>query len=250
VGWRGNGTFNAPQFPTNTWSVGTGIHEFVIRGREASCQWKDVMINVAGSATTPSAPTALQVVSGNASNVLTWVTPASDGGASIGGYYIYRSTTSGAETFLTSVTGTGYTNASLVNGTTYFYKVSATNSVGEGTKSGEATGTPSTLPGAPQNLIVTPWQSSLQLNWDAPASDGGSTIIGYKIYRSSSAGTEMQYDGLIQNLYYFDAGVTAGNTYYYKVSPVNADGEGTLSSEANGTAAVFILTARGRLGRR
>ena len=58
--------------------------------------------------------------------------PASDGGSAITGYNIYRGTASGGETLLTQVGNvTSYTDASVTNGTTYYYKVSAVNAVGE-----------------------------------------------------------------------------------------------------------------------
>ena len=72
VGWRGNGTFNAPQFPTNTWSVTSGIHLVYIRGREANAQWKTITsIIPPPAAVTPSAPLSPSVLSVNASNVFT-----------------------------------------------------------------------------------------------------------------------------------------------------------------------------------
>lgn len=38
VSQRGNGTFNADQFPTNTWSLGAGQHMVIVCGREANVQ--------------------------------------------------------------------------------------------------------------------------------------------------------------------------------------------------------------------
>lgn len=254
VGWRGNGTFSSPQFPTNQWSVTTGIHPVYLRGREANAQIKTLTGIVPGGAPPadpPSAPLTPAIVSGNASNVFTWTAPASDGGASIGGYYVYRSTTSGAETYLATVVGAlGYTNTSLANGTQYFYKVAATNSAGVGTLSGEVSGTPSTVPGAPTNVQISTWQSSIYIQWDT-SSDGGSARLGSKIYRGLSTGTETQYAGLVQNNYYYDGGVTPSTAYYYKISDVNANGEGALSSEVNQIApALATPKSRGRKGRR
>src|SRR5207245_1246945 len=72
---------------------------------------------------------------------LTWSQPASNG-APITGYKIYRGTASGSETFLATTAGTTYTDASGALGTTYYYEVTATNSVGESTRSNEVSATP------------------------------------------------------------------------------------------------------------
>ncbi len=67
-----------------------------------------------------------------------WSAPAWDGGSAVTGYNVYRGTSSGGETLLTQVGNvTSYTDSTATNGTTYFYKVSAVNSVGEGPLSSE-----------------------------------------------------------------------------------------------------------------
>ena len=74
---------------------------------------------------------------------LTWSAPASDGGATITGYKIYRGTSSGGETLLTTVGNvTSYKDTRPSNGTTYYYKVAAVNAVGEGALSNERSATP------------------------------------------------------------------------------------------------------------
>ena len=72
-----------------------------------------------------------------------WSAPSSDGGAAITNYNVYRATASGGETLLTQVGNqTSYTDNTVTNGTTYFYEVSAVNSVGEGAVSNERSATP------------------------------------------------------------------------------------------------------------
>jgi subtilase family serine protease len=101
-----------------------------------------LLADLAGGSTgtAPGAPTGLTARSGNAQVALSW--NASAGATS---YRLYRSTTSGGETLYRSgLTATTFTDTGLTNGTTFFYKVSALNSVGESAKSSEASATPST----------------------------------------------------------------------------------------------------------
>ena len=74
-------------------------------------------------------------------------------------YKVYRGTTSGGESLLTTLGNVlTYTNTGLTNGQIYYYKVSAINSIGEGPQSNEARVTPVapvTAPSAPQSLTAT-----------------------------------------------------------------------------------------------
>ena len=92
--------------------------------------------------TVPTAPRILIATAGTNS-----VTPELERtclrrGSPILEYKIYRSTTSGAETQISTtpptVTSTSYTDTGLTNGQQYFYKVLAVNAVGPGPLSNEA----------------------------------------------------------------------------------------------------------------
>jgi subtilisin family serine protease len=74
---------------------------------------------------------------------LSWAVPAT-GGAPITGYNILRGTTTGGESPLTPVssTTTSFTDTSRVNGTQYFYEVSAANGTGTSSPSSEQSATP------------------------------------------------------------------------------------------------------------
>lgn len=48
--------------------------------------------------------------------------------------------------------------------------------------------TPATFPSVPQNLTVSnPQLYSLDVNWAAPADDGGNSIDNYEIFRSADS---------------------------------------------------------------
>jgi len=190
-------------------------------------------------ATKPGAPRNLQATPGDGQVTLNWQPPSNDGGSPILLYTIYRGNSSGGESFLITVPlVTTYTDATVTNGVTYYYKVSATNAIGEGPKSNEASATPSapaTPPGAPQGLSATPGDTTVSLTWSPPSSNGGSPITNYKIYRRTAGGGETLIATIGNQLSYSDGGLTNGVTYYYKVSAVNNEGEGPKSNEASAT---------------
>jgi fibronectin type 3 domain-containing protein len=189
-------------------------------------------------ATPPGAPTGLAATGADGQVALTWTAPASNGGSAITGYKIYRGTVAGGETYTgISVAGTSYTNTGLTNGTTYYFKVSAVNAVGESSLSTEASATPATVPSPPLSLTATQAKGKgVVLSWAAPTSSGGLAITGYRIYRSTAAGSEVFFVSVGNVLTYKDTATTKGVRYYYTVTAVNALGESPRSSEASAVA--------------
>src|SRR5207247_1630419 len=94
---------------------------------------------------------------------------------------------------------------------------------------------PPTPPSAPPTLVATGGNAQVTLTWQAPASDGGSPITNYRIYRGTSSNGETLLATIGNVLTYTDTSVTNGVTYYYQVSAVNAAGEGPRSNEASAT---------------
>src|SRR5205823_998074 len=102
-----------------------------------------------------------------------------------------------------------------------------------------ATATPqgTGLPSAPQSLTARPANGKgVQLTWSPPASNGGSPITGYNIYRSTSAGVETFLTSVGNVTSFKDTSTTRGQTYYYTVKAVNGVGEGPASIEASAVA--------------
>ena len=93
-----------------------------------------------------------------------------------------------------------------------------------------------TAPGPPTLLSASAGSGGISLRWAAPASDGGSPITGFRVYRAIGNGSSALIAdlGLVDS--YTDAGTTAGTTYSYAVSAVNAVGEGPLSNPISATA--------------
>ncbi len=95
--------------------------------------------------TAPAAPTGLGAAAGNAQVSLSWT-----GSAGATSYNVKRSTSAGGPytTVATGVTTTSYTNTGLVNGTTYYYVVSAVNPL-ESPNSNQASAMPTAPPAPP-----------------------------------------------------------------------------------------------------
>jgi hypothetical protein len=125
--------------------------------------------------------------------------------------------------------GAGWVNDVAVGVLGHAYAASnfpAPGSVWNGLTMGAVIPTALVAPGAPTNLIATPGNARVILTWQAPASDGGSPITGYKLYRSATSGGTYSLIASPTALTYTDTGLTNGQTYWYKMSAVNAIGVG------------------------
>lgn len=80
---------------------------------------------------------------------------------------------------------------------------------------------------------------NLQLNyvplkWSPPDSNGGSPVIGYKIYRNDTSNGSFVCIATLGNVTnYNDTSVLYGHTYYYKISSFNKYGESHKSEDNN-----------------
>jgi fibronectin type 3 domain-containing protein len=143
------GPYTTVNSPTVTNYTNTGLtngtnYYYVVSAVGASGESANspqVNATPAAPATPPVAPTGLQAAAGNAQVSLTWT--ASAGATS---YHVKRSTTSGSGYIqIAAPTTANYADASVVNGTAYFYVVSALNSVGESPNSAQVTATPANV---------------------------------------------------------------------------------------------------------
>lgn len=140
--------------------------------------------------TVPGAPENIAVESGNASLVVSFSAPTSDGGNAITGYT--ATAMLGGVTIATQSVGATETTAALVglvNGTTYTIQVSATNDEGTSTP-GTTTAIPATVPGVPTISTIRP--GSIYVEWLAPDT-GGSPITYYAITVVDPMGITSEY---------------------------------------------------------
>ena len=86
-------------------------------------------------------------------------------------------------------------------------------------------------PSAPLNFNGVFTDSKVSLTWNSPATDAGSAITNFLIYRGTETGslTLLTTLGVVSE--YEDTSVEKDTKYYYAISAKNAIGEGTLSDE-------------------
>jgi PKD repeat protein len=148
----GDGSTSTAQNPSHNYgTAGTYTATLTVTDTSSPAKTASSSVTITASpvaGTAPGAPTGLTAKAGNGQVSLSWTPPASNGGVNITSYRVYRGTTSGTETLLTSggCSGLGAvtscTDTGLTNGQAYYYKVTAVNAIGEGPRSNEATAAP------------------------------------------------------------------------------------------------------------
>ena len=169
-------------------------------------------------------------VQGPGNNVITLVTSAKDG---TNGVKVKRTS---ATEYLANLTWNPPDNTAL-GAYDLYSKVEDANGIfvesGFSANHGKLNLTkPWALPTAPQGLKAKSVSSKkVECTWNAPLSDGGFNLMGYKLYRSTT-GKDGPYTLLGQpsTLSYTDNGVAPGKTYWYKVSAVTGAGEGPATA--------------------
>jgi hypothetical protein len=130
------GEYNAvvEQFTETVPSNGIFTIQFVAVKDNAQVNGIEILSSSGGPPPPPPPPTGLVATAGNGSVALTWT--ASAGATS---YSVYRGTASGGEgtTPVATTTSNSFTDTGLANGTTYYYKVTASNSTGTSAQSSE-----------------------------------------------------------------------------------------------------------------
>ena len=171
--------------------------------------------------TEPGAPRNLSGSPGDQQVTLTWGAPSSDGGSTITRYE-YEIDDSGV--WMDAGTDRRAVVTGLTNGRRYTFAVRAVNAAGGG-KVASVTVTPGTGPGAPRNLSGSPGDQQVTLTWDAPSSDGGSTITRYE-YEIDHSGAWMDAGTDRRAVV---TGLTNGRRYTFAVRAVNAAGGGEVA---------------------
>jgi fibronectin type 3 domain-containing protein len=190
-------------------------------------------------ATTPEAPTSLNVTVGNTSLIVTWAAPNFNGGASISSYTVTADNGVDTPTVCTVTDGSNAcTLTGLTNGSDYSVTVTATNAQGEGAATDAVTATPAGSPTAPSNVTATAGNEQITVSWSA--SDGnGSAITAYTA--SSSDGSSCDTTGALSCVI---TSLTNGTRYSITVVATNGFGDSAASSSVSATPATVPTAPR------
>ena len=196
--------------------------------------------NVSGqTANVPSKPSAPSIISvGNQSVSISW-TPPSANYSTITGYKVQLSSDNGSTwSPALSTSGTSATITSLTNGTSYVFRINASNGVGISEWSDKSSSAiPFTTPSAPQSVSATKGDTQATVSWSAPSSNGGYSIYDYHLdYKLGSgswtgAGTTTGTSKTI-------TGLTNGSTYTFRVHASNAGNTSVYGTLAESNSVV------------
>ena len=235
---NGDGTLQKPlESTTGTFAAGVAAGDFNGDGR-LDLAVADLQANtVSVMLQRPEPATNLAVSGATASQVsLTWAASAS---TTVIGYNVYRGTTSGGPYTKVNqaiVLAPTFTDMTVGSATTYFYVVRAVDPNNlESVNSNEVSvTTPPPPPPANLNAVVqgTAPNETVLLTWNPSASNN---VASYNVYRATAqAGPFNNLIGSVTtnlaNPSFTDATVSSGTTYYYVVTAVANNVEGTASN--------------------
>jgi fibronectin type 3 domain-containing protein len=156
---------------------------------------------------------------------------------------VERSTDAASWASLAQLAGgvTSHSDTGLASGTTYHYRVVATNIGGDSPPSPVATATTEAAgdliaPSAPTGLGAAAAKRKVNLSWSASTDAGGSGLAGYRVWRGT-AGSSGPFSPIATTTTasYSDTTVTSKVTYWYRVTAF--DGAGNESQPSGVVAA-------------
>jgi fibronectin type 3 domain-containing protein len=204
----------------------------------------------------PTAPSSLTATAASGTQInLAWT--ASTDNVGVTGYQVERCQGAGCTNFasVTTVTGTTFSNTGLTNGTSYSYRVRATDAAGNPSAYSNvaSASTPDTqAPTAPSNVTAkTVTSHRVDLTWTASGDNVG--VTGYQIERCQNPDcTNFAPLATATGTTYSDTTVTADNIFRYRVTATDAAGNlsnysnvATANTDTTSPTAPTALTALG-----
>jgi hypothetical protein len=190
----------------------------------------------------PGAPRDLQLERGPGRGEisLAWSPPpAAETPEPVVGYRLYhRGVFDLEDLFLADVgPSTTFLATGLQDGEQQTYRVAARTAAGVGSLSLAMTGRAPSWPGPPSYLAASPGpgRGEVGLAWSAPADDGGSEVVGYRVWRGTTPESIARVAELGVMLAWTDQGLPDATTFLYRIQAVNALGGGSLSPLASTT---------------
>ena len=195
----------------------------------------------------PQSPTGVTAATLSSSSIRVSWNPVS-GATGYDIYYEIGSSTN--KNFAGSIANSPYTHTSLEQDTTYCYYIKAKNSAGASDFSSSASAkTQLEEPNTPTGLTAKAISSSsISLSWNSV-----SKASGYYVYRSTSSSGSYPRVASLSSTTYTDTDLSAGKTYYYKVTAYNSAGEGygsyasakTIGDSASGGSTTLLAAPTG-----
>ncbi len=188
--------------------------------------------------TPPTAPSGLVSTANGSTGInLSWA--ASTDNVAVTGYRVERCQGAGCSSFapIGTPTGTTFSNTGLLSGTSYSYRVRATDAAGNlsaysNVASATTTTAPDTTPPTvPSGLVATASGSSgIDLTWTA--SIDNVAVAGYRVERCQSVGCgSFAQIGTPTGTTFSNTGLLSGTSYSYRVRATDA--AGNLSAYSN-----------------
>lgn len=178
--------------------------------------------------TLPGAPTIFSVVAGNSQVTVYFSSPSNDGGSPITGYVATCGAANATSPYSPyPATPNPLVVTGLANGVAVTCAVRALNAAGTGLASAASSPvTPSTVPGAPTNVVATAGNTQLSLTFAAPTSNGGSAITGYVATCGAATGSGVSAPIIVGSL-------INGSAVTCTVRAINGNGAGPPSLASN-----------------
>jgi fibronectin type 3 domain-containing protein len=167
----------------------------------------------------PPRPAGVTATAGNGQITLRWI-----GSLGATSFNVKRGTSPGSSSTMFSVAASPFQDTTVMNGTTYYYVVSAVKGAQESPDSREVSATPLA---PPAGVLAAQQSGSVTIQWQPSI---GATS--YKVKRGFNPGIYTTVFATSSSPYQ-DLSVQSGTTYYYAVCAVRGTSESTNSVEVS-----------------